>query len=46
MLDLVYLAAIVAVFVVVGLIATGVDKLGPRSAGSVRREAADGEEWG
>ena len=46
MLDIVYLLGIIAVFVVVGLIARGVEKLGPRARGAARREAAGGEERG
>ena len=46
MLDVVYILSIIAVFVVVGLIAKGVEKLGPRARGSARREAAGGEERG
>ncbi|MFF2389054.1 hypothetical protein [Agromyces sp. NPDC058104] len=46
MLDIVTLIGILAVFVVVGLIAKGVEQLGPRARGSARREAAGGEERG
>lgn len=46
MLDLAYVIGIIAVFVLVGLIAKGVEKLGPRARGSARREAAGGEERG
>ena len=46
MLDVIYLAATLALFALVGLIAKGVEKLGPRSRGSAHREAMRGEEWG
>ena len=45
-LDIVTLLGILAVFAVVGLIAKGVEKLGPPARGSARREAAGGEERG
>ncbi|WP_227820195.1 hypothetical protein [Agromyces aureus] len=46
MLDVVYILGIIAVFVLVGLIARGVEKLGPRARGSAVREAAGREERG
>jgi len=45
-LDVIYLVATVALFAVVGLIARGVEKLGPRARGSAQREAMGGEEQG
>ena len=44
MLDVIYLAATIALFALVGLIAKGVERTGPR--GSAQREAMGGEERG
>jgi hypothetical protein len=41
-LDVIYLAAILALFTLVGLIAKGVEKLGPRTQGAAPRGATDG----
>ncbi len=46
MLDLVYVLLIAATFALVGLIAKGVEKLGPRAGGSPQREALRGGERG
>lgn len=42
MLDVMYLAAILALFALVGLIAKGVERLGPRTQAAARRGATDG----
>lgn len=42
MLDVVYLALVIALFAIVGLVVKGVEKLGPAPAGSPRRDAAKG----
>lgn len=44
MLDVIYLAATLALFALVGLIAEGVEKLMPSTRASTRREAMSGEE--
>lgn len=46
MLDVIYLTLPLALFALVGLIAKGVEKLGPRARGSARREATNGEARG
>ncbi|WP_394554242.1 hypothetical protein ACDF64_06605 [Agromyces sp. MMS24-JH15] len=46
MLDLLYIGAAIAVFVVVGRIAKGVERLGPPAGGRTTREAMHGEERG
>lgn len=46
MLDVVYLLGILAVFALVGLIAKGVEKLGPPAQVSSVRDAAGREERG
>ena len=46
MLDVIYLAATLALFALVGLIAKGVEKTGPRPRGSAHREAMSREERG
>lgn len=43
MLDVLYLAATLALFALVALIAKAVEKLGPRPRGSAQREAMSGE---
>lgn len=43
MLDVIFLALTLALFALVGLIAHGAEKLGPRAGGSVRRDATRGE---
>ena len=43
-LDVIYLAATLALFALVGLIAEGVEKLMPSTRASTRREAMSGEE--
>jgi hypothetical protein len=40
-LDVIYLAAILALFALVGLIAKGVEKLGPSAPSGAVREATD-----
>jgi hypothetical protein len=45
-LDVIYLAATLALFALVGLIAKAVEKLGPRPRGSAQREAMGGGERG
>jgi len=45
-LDVVYLAATLALFALVALVARGVEHLGPRARGSAQREAVGGEERG
>ena len=42
MLDVIYLAAILALFALVGLVAKGVEKLGPRTQGATPRGVTDG----
>ncbi|WP_157426786.1 hypothetical protein [Agromyces salentinus] len=44
MLDLIHVAAVLAVFVVIGLIAKGVERLGPQPRSSTSREASRGED--
>ena len=44
MLDVIYLAATLALFALVGLIAKGVEKLMPSTRASTRREAMSGKE--
>ncbi|WP_232711098.1 MULTISPECIES: hypothetical protein [unclassified Microbacterium] len=46
MLDLIYVLATAALFALVALVARGVERLGPRSGGSVQREAIDGGDRG
>ncbi|SFR68947.1 hypothetical protein SAMN05428970_0559 [Agromyces sp. CF514] len=46
MLDVVYILGILAVFALVGLIARGVEKLGPPAPVSAHREAMTREERG
>ncbi|MDF2581167.1 MAG: hypothetical protein K0S49_2746 [Microbacterium sp.] len=43
MLDVIYLAATIALFALVGLIARGVEHLGPRARASAPREPMNGE---
>jgi hypothetical protein len=45
-LDVIYLAATLALFALVGLIAKGVERTGPRPRGSAQRAAMSGEERG
>jgi hypothetical protein len=45
-LDVIYLAATLALFALVGVIAKAVEKLGPRPGGSAQRPALRGEEQG
>lgn len=44
MLDVIYLAATLALFALVGLIAEAVEKLAPSTRASTRREATGGGE--
>lgn len=46
MLDVIYLVATLALFALVGVIATAVEKLGPRPGGAAQRPALRGEEQG
>lgn len=43
MLDVIYLVATIALFALVGLIARGVEQLGPRASASTPREPLSGE---
>ncbi len=43
MLDLIYVALTLALFALVGLVAKGVDKLGPRAGASGHHDTANGE---
>lgn len=45
-LDVIYVLATLAIFAVVGLVAKGVEKLGPRSGGSTQRAAVGGGDRG
>lgn len=46
MLDLVYVIGVLAVFTLVGVIAKGAEKLGPRAGGSGPRDARNGGDRG
>lgn len=46
MLDVIYILGIIAVFVLIGLIGKGVEKLGPRARGSAHHEAMSRGERG
>jgi len=43
-LDLIYIALTLALFALVGLVAKGVEKLGPHARGSAHRESTGGAE--
>ncbi|WP_181157583.1 hypothetical protein [Microbacterium sp. MYb62] len=46
MLDIIYIALILALFALVSLVAKGVERTGPRARGSAQRETMDGEARG